>query len=98
MKVVVSEQARVELREIALFIARDNASRARSFVRELRSKAYEIAQTPEAFPVVPRFAKLGIRRRVFRNYLIFYRLQADTVNIIHILHGAQDHERLPMPD
>ena len=32
------------------------------------------------------------------NYLIFYLLEADTVHIVHILHGAQDYEALLFPD
>ena len=49
---------------------------------------------PQAFPLVPRFEHTGIRRRVHGNYLIFYRIGPDAVDIIHIMHGAMDYERL----
>jgi plasmid stabilization system protein ParE len=35
---------------------------------------------------------------VFGAYLIFYRVEADRVSIIHILHGARDYEALLFPD
>src|SRR5208283_1302941 len=98
MKVVFSELARAGLRDIALFIARDNKSRARSFVRELQAKARDIASSPHAFPLIPRYEHLGLRRRVHRDYLIFYRVDADTIFIVHILHGARNYEALLFPD
>jgi plasmid stabilization system protein ParE len=71
MKIVFSAQAKAALREIALYIARDNKRRAISFVAELRQKALGIGDMPHAFPLVPRYEHHGIRRRPFRNYLIF---------------------------
>jgi toxin ParE1/3/4 len=49
VKVVLSEQAKSGLREIGLFIARDNKTRARSFVRELHAKARDIGEIPVPF-------------------------------------------------
>jgi toxin ParE1/3/4 len=94
MRVVVSDHAKVGLRDIALFIARDSKTRARSFVRELQAKAREIGDMPRAFPLVPRYEHHGIRRRPYRDYLIFYRIEDDSVVIIHVLHGARDYEAL----
>ncbi len=98
MRVVFSEQAKAGLREIALYIARDNKARAQTFVRELRAKAQDIGTMPRAFPLVPRYEHYAIRRRPFRDYLIFYRIEDDRVSIIHILHGARDYETLLFPE
>jgi toxin ParE1/3/4 len=97
MRVVFSEQAKAGLREIALYIARDNKPRALGFVRELRAKAQDIGGMPRAFPLVPRYEHHGIRRRAYRDYLIFYRIEDDRVSIVHILHGARDYEALLFP-
>ncbi len=97
MRVVFSQQAKDGLREIALFIARDNKARALSFVGELRAKARDIGSMPRAFPLVPRYEHHGIRRRPHGNYLIFYRVEDDRVSIVHILHGARDYEALLFP-
>lgn len=98
MRVVFTDEARQDLLRIGDYIARDNASRARTFVGELLRKAREIGQTPEGFQIVPRYGRLNVRRRVHGNYLIFYRADAGQVTIIHILHGAQDYEALLFPD
>jgi toxin ParE1/3/4 len=47
---------------------------------------------PDAFPLVPGWEEQGIRRRLYRSYLIFYRLRAHQVEIIHVLHGARHYE------
>ena len=53
---------------------------------------------PEALPLVPLYETTGIRRRVYGNYLIFYRVGPKTIDVIHILHGAMDYERLLFPE
>jgi toxin ParE1/3/4 len=98
MRVVLSDEAQADLREIALFIVRDNKIRARSFVRELQAKARDVANMPRAFPLVPRYEHFGIRRRPWRDYLIFYRIEDERIAIVHILHGARDYEALLFPD
>jgi plasmid stabilization system protein ParE len=57
----------------------------------------QLADNPLAYPLVPRHEQSGIRRRVFRNYLIFYQLEVDIVQIVHILHGAQNYEAILFP-
>jgi len=49
---------------------------------------------PERFPLVPRYAGCGIRRRLQGPYLIFYRVEKTCVTVIHILHGARDYDAL----
>jgi toxin ParE1/3/4 len=98
MKVVLSTQAKDSLRGIALYIARDNPNRARSFARELRAKAEDIGDIPRASPLVPRYEHHGVRRRPFGAYLIFYRIEVDRVLVVDILNAAQDYEALLFPE
>lgn len=98
MKVVITTDALNDLEEIGDYIARDNPARARSFVAELVAKAQGLADMPEAFPLVPRYAGFGVRRRVHGAYLIFYRIEESLVMVIHILHGARDYEALLFPE
>ncbi|WP_051087037.1 type II toxin-antitoxin system RelE/ParE family toxin [Ancylobacter sp. FA202] len=48
--------------------------------------------------LVPDHEDDGIRRRPHRDYLIFYRIEPAAVEILHILHGAQDFEDVLFPD
>ncbi len=98
MKVRLSSEARQDLIAIGDYIARDNPARAISFLRELREQCLGLAEMPQRFPLVPRYEAGGVRRRGHGNYLIFYRIEAEKVVIIHILHGAQDYSAILFPD
>ena len=77
------------------FIARDNRlpSRFRSS-NSLTDKCAGLADMPLSFPLVPRYEKKGIRRRVHGAYQIFYRVDGELVHFIRVLHAARDYEAL----
>lgn len=91
MIIEFSDEAESDLEQIADYIAQDNPRRALSFVQELRDKCEALAYSPKGFPLVPRYEGHGIRRRVYGNYLIFYRVENEQVVILHVLHGAMDY-------
>jgi toxin ParE1/3/4 len=94
MIVVISDAAEADLRAIGDWIAADSAERALGFLTELRQCCQTLASTPRRYPVVSRYASLKIRRRAYRDYLIFYRISKNAVEILHVLHGARDYESI----
>ena len=86
-----TSEAEGDLEQIADNIAEHSPRRALSFMRELRSRCEDLILHPNSFALVPRYEQHGIRRRVHRNYLIFYRVEPAKVVIVHILHGATDY-------
>jgi toxin ParE1/3/4 len=94
MRVRLSAEARQDLIAIGDYIRRDNPARARSFVQELVEKCGSLATLPEGYPIVCRYEKKGVRRRVHGNYCIFYHIVREQIFVIHILHGAQDYEAI----
>lgn len=98
MKVVLTDQAVADLIAIGRFIQKDNPARARTFVDELKDKCYRIGPMPKAFPLIIGREKEGIRRRPHGNYLIFYWVKKNTVEILHVLNGARDYEAILFPD
>jgi plasmid stabilization system protein ParE len=97
MIVVLTDAAEADLEEIAGWIARDSPERALSFVAELRQRCESLEQAPLAYSLVPRYEHAGVRRRVYRDYLIFYRISEDTIEVLHVLHGARDLEPILFP-
>lgn len=94
MRVVLTEVAKADLIEIGEFIRPHNSTRAATFVEELLDRCDSLADAPYAYPLVSRYERHGIRRYVHRDYLIFYRVLEDRVEVIHILQGARDYEAL----
>lgn len=98
MRVVITAEAEADLESIADWIAEHNPARALSFVRELRQECDALADAPEGYILVPRFEHSGVRRRPYGNYLIFYCIVEDRIDVLHILHGARDYEPILFPE
>ena len=98
MIVDLTATAEADLESIGDYIAKDNPSRALSFVQDLARACLDLADMPEAWPVVPRYERHGIRRRVHGRYLIFYRIGPDRVTVLHILNGAMEVEAILFPN
>ena len=98
MKLVLTDEATSDLREIGEWIAANNPRRALSFVDELKACCARLIDMPLAYPLVPRHEASGLRRLPHDAYLIFCRVAEDAVEIIHVLHGARDYEAILFPD
>ena len=98
MKVLFAPTAKLDLREIGQRIRAENPARAISFINELVDRCLSLAQLPRRYPVVPRYEHSGIRRAIHGEYLIFYRVCPESVDIVHVLRGARDYEAILFPD
>lgn len=67
----------------------DNPERAISFVDELTDRFRAIAEHPKAYPTRADL-RPGLRSCVHGNYLIFYRIEDDAIEIARVIHGARD--------
>ena len=75
----------------------DDPHRAGTFVRGLMAAASRLSEAPESAPLLQRYRHLGIRKRLWRGYLILYRITNDTIVVIRVVHGARDYEMLLFP-
>ena len=98
MIVIITDEARADLDRIGDYIAEDNPRRAASFVGELLERCRRLADMPRSFPLVPRYEHFGVRRRVHGEYLIFYRIEAEQIDVLHVLNGAQNYEAILFPE
>jgi toxin ParE1/3/4 len=77
------------------FIASDSLSGALKFYDAVDRTFRQITEHPARWPryELGRFGLAGIRKCAvagFRNFLIFYRIANDAVEIVRVLHGARD--------
>jgi toxin ParE1/3/4 len=94
----ITVAAEADLEAIGDWIAQDNPNRALTFIAELREACLTLAELPEGYALVPRYEGAGIRRRVYGNYLIFYRVLDRELQVLHVLHGARDYEAVLFPN
>jgi len=98
-RLVITPAADQDLEEIATYIGHDNPAAATRFVSAATAAFHELVEMTYVGSRVlvndPRLTDLR-RRRVprFGNYLIFYRVTEEAVQIVRVLHGARDIERI----
>ncbi|MFT3728516.1 MAG: type II toxin-antitoxin system RelE/ParE family toxin [Terricaulis sp.] len=89
-RLILSDQAEVDLEEIADYIAKDSPRAALRVVTALRAKCAIIAEQPELYPVLESITP-EFRRALARPYGIWFQIAPDdTVRIERIVHGARD--------
>jgi toxin ParE1/3/4 len=83
-----------DLRLLEEWIARDSVLNAVEFTDRLVGSVDKLAEVPLIGRVVPEFSLETMREIIFRGYRIVYSVEADTVTILRVIHGALDLRRL----
>lgn len=89
-----SDLAQQDLRNIFAYIAADNPGAAAKFVAGLKASCQSLAEYPELGERIAQPGGGAYRRFVVRNYVVFYRIIEDGVEIASVIHGARDITRL----
>lgn len=90
----ITELAEGDLENAGDYIAYElrNPSAAESTVSGIRAKINSLASFPERNELDEDelLAELGVRKDYYRNYKIYYVIEADTIYIVRILHMLVD--------
>ena len=98
--VVITDTAKEDLREIAVWIAEQSKDIgiAKRFVSELREECHKLNMFPNggALPKDRILKSMGYRYIVHKNYLIFYLVDEEhiTVNVMAIFNTKKDYMRV----
>jgi len=87
--VTISKQARQDLIAIWEYIADDNPSSADRMLDMLDARINRLAEHPLLGSARPDIAR-NLRYLVCDNYLVLYRVLADAVEVVRVLHGARN--------
>jgi toxin ParE1/3/4 len=99
MKLVITDEAKADLRQIGEWIAEDNPVRALSFVDELEDRCARLIEMPRAYLSACTASRKQWRAaRTSRRRPYFLPRPADTIDILHVLNGARDYEPILFPD
>lgn len=89
-----SPEARASLNSIVDRIAGDNLPTALNWLQEIEA-LFSLLSTQPLMGYELATRRLGkVRLHVFGNYLIYYRPIRDGVQILEVIHGARDQDRL----
>ena len=90
-RAIISPKAQDDLDEIWLYIARDSPEAATRFIEKLRVKCSLIADSPRIGRQREELAP-SLRSFPVGDYLIFYRLTRQGIEVARFLHGHRNLE------
>lgn len=91
MQIEWTEPAVDDLIAIRDFIARDSAHYSRQFVERLFDAVRPLQDNPLIGRRVPEaLERKDVRELIFHNYRLIYRVQAELVSIIAVVHARRD--------
>lgn len=85
--------ARAELIEIGEYIRNDSPVAAGRFVAKIEEACWRYAGMPGMGRLRPEIGP-NVRSFPFGNYVVFYHQVPDGIEVLHVVHGARDIERL----
>ena len=88
-RVVWTRPALDDVREIREYIARDSSRYARAVVERLFAAVERLREYPLSGRVVPELEQATLREVVDAPYRIVYRVRADVLEIITVVHAAR---------
>ena len=97
MKLVLSKLAKEDLLETWDYIAVHDEVAADRYIDYLRERALELLDFPELGRLRSEIAS-DLRSLLARNHLLFYRIQANEIQILRILHGSRDFSSQEFPE
>jgi toxin ParE1/3/4 len=89
MNVFWTPDAKLRLREIEAYIAKDSPNAAREMAIRLIRRSLELEQPPLLGKRLPQYADADIRELLERPYRLIYRIQADRIEILTVMHYRQ---------
>jgi toxin ParE1/3/4 len=90
MKIVWTEPAVEDLRELHAYIARDSEMYASGFVERIVLAVERLVDHPRVGRIVPETNEDNIRELLFQRYRIIYRIKNDNIEMLSVIHGARD--------
>lgn len=90
MKVHWTDTAQQHLDAIYRYIAKDSPVYAKRMVDRLTRRSRQIAEFPLSGRTVPEYEMSQIREVLEGSYRIIYYIKPDQIDVLAVLHGAQD--------
>jgi toxin ParE1/3/4 len=84
-----TRSAIADLAGIYEHIARDSPRYALSVVDRLTNRTKQIAAFPNSGQAVPEYSRDDIREVIEYSYRLIYLVEAETLHVVAVMHGAQ---------
>jgi len=88
-RIVWTETASLDLKEIVLFIAQDNRNAAVNLAQKIFQHLEKAAQMPQSNRIAPEKSDESIREAILKPYRIIYQIDTnrEAITVLRIWHG-----------
>ena len=93
MRVVLTKTARLDLISVGDWLAERDRDFANAYVEKLMAAAMKVGEFPGSGVSRPQWGD-AVRVRFVDRYVIAYRIRSDVVEVLRIVHGSRDLDRL----
>ncbi len=98
MRIDWTEPSLLDLEGIKDYIAKDSAYYANWFVAKVIAAAEHLEDFPLLGRLVPEAKQENIRELLFHHYRIIYRVEAERILMLTVIHGSRDlSQKKPKP-
>jgi len=84
-----TDNALVELDEIANYISKDSPKYAQILVKEIYGMVAYLKEFPKFGRRVPEYNDPNLREILYKNYRIIYLIKSEHIEIISVIHGSR---------
>ena len=86
-----SQRARVDIRDLKAYIAKDSPYYARRFIERAIASVEKLEEFPKIGRPVPEAeGRNDVRELIYQGYRIIYLIEPDRVFIVTLMHGSRD--------
>ena len=90
MKILWTDPAIDDLRNLLAYIAKDSEEYASTFVEKIILSVDKLTDFPGLGRMVPEADQEVIRELLYHNYRIIYRVGSELIEILAVVHGRRD--------
>ena len=92
MKIIETENFKIRLKQIAIFIKQHNKQASIKFVKELKQQINDLIFMPKKYRKSIYFDNENIRDIIFKGYTIVYFIDNNTIKILDIFNQNLPHK------
>lgn len=85
-----TEHAIAQLAAVAEYVSLSSPVYAEHFVERIAGRLEQAREFPESGRVVPEFGRAELRELIEWPYRLVYRVHADAIEVLSVLHGRQE--------
>jgi toxin ParE1/3/4 len=93
-KIIWTDNATNDLRQILLYIQYDKVSAAKVFIKKIKSDVEKLRKHPQLGRIVPELCRKDIREIIVKKYRVVYKIETKKIIILTVFEGHKEFDSI----